>query len=169
LCVNDFSDNVFSNCSNDVKKELRSAIIELVLATDFSKHLEILGQFKSRKAAGELTNKREDRLLVLKMALKCADISHTAKTPVLHQNWTQRVTEEFYQQGEQEKKLGLPISSFMDRATGNIPKSQTGFISFLVVPLYEAFVQEFVESKLCFDQLNANLKYWQQLQQQTQQ
>ncbi len=44
--------DIFSGCSKEVFKEIRATIIELVLATDFSRHLEVLGQFKSRKAAG---------------------------------------------------------------------------------------------------------------------
>jgi len=133
----------------------------MVLATDFGKHLEVLGQFKSRRAAGEFKSEQKtDRVLLLKMALKCADISHTSKSSELHKEWTTRVTEEFFRQGDKEKSLGIPISAFMERGNTNVPKSQCGFINYLVVPLFEAFVEEFPEAKVCMDQLKSNLIHW---------
>eukprot|EP01114_Cavostelium_apophysatum_P003633 TRINITY_DN1367_c0_g1_i1.p1 TRINITY_DN1367_c0_g1~~TRINITY_DN1367_c0_g1_i1.p1 ORF type:complete len:704 (-),score=174.95 TRINITY_DN1367_c0_g1_i1:33-2144(-) len=158
------ANDVFSGLSNDIRRELRSTIIEMVLATDFSKHLEVLGQYKSRRAAGGFSGKnREDRILLLKMALKCADISHASKSTPLHLTWTQRVTDEFYLQGDREKELGLPISALMDRVTGNIAKSQTGFISFLVLPLFEALELEFPATEICMRQLQGNLLHWKTL------
>ena len=39
-------------------KQVRAIMIDMVLATDFSKHLELLGQFKSRRAAGSTNLRR---------------------------------------------------------------------------------------------------------------
>ena len=39
-----------------------------------------------------------DRMLVIKMIIKMADISTPAKNFELHRRWTERITEEFYQQ-----------------------------------------------------------------------
>lgn len=96
----------------------------------------------------------KDRLMIFKMALKCADVSHSAKFPTLHLKWTQRIIEEFYRQGDEERKSGVPISPFMviealffeslfhvfgqDRMKANVPRAQIGFFDFVVVPLYEA-------------------------------
>jgi hypothetical protein len=38
--------NIFSNCSEEVYKEVRSTVISSVLATDFGKHFDILGQVR---------------------------------------------------------------------------------------------------------------------------
>lgn len=98
--------------------------------------------------------KAEDRRLALQLALKCADISHTTKSIDTHRRWTEAITEEFYSQGDKEREKvfrfmyalllfltnevqSLPLSPYMDRATGNLPKSQIGFIGFLAQPLYE--------------------------------
>ena len=43
-------------------------------------------------------NSEVDRLLVMKMIIKMADISTPAKSYNLHRSWTKRITEEFYQQ-----------------------------------------------------------------------
>eukprot|EP01116_Phalansterium_solitarium_P025361 TRINITY_DN9661_c0_g1_i1.p1 TRINITY_DN9661_c0_g1~~TRINITY_DN9661_c0_g1_i1.p1 ORF type:complete len:698 (-),score=295.45 TRINITY_DN9661_c0_g1_i1:430-2523(-) len=149
-----------------VRKEVRQTLIELVLSTDFSKHFEVLGQFKSRRAAGGLLpDKREDRLLCLKMALKAADISHTAKSSALHLRWTERITDEFFAQGDKERDLHLAVSPFMDRSQPDVPKSQTGFLGFFVLPLYKALVEEFPAAAVCLEQLEQNLESWRSKQQ----
>ena len=81
----------------------------------------------------------EARLMVMKMALKCADIGHSAKRLPLHEKWTARITEEFYRQGDEERKQSLPISPFMDRRKANLSQSQTGFIDYVCQPLYGAW------------------------------
>ena len=39
-----------------------------------------------------------DRLLVMKMLIKMADINTPSKSYELHRSWSKRITEEFYQQ-----------------------------------------------------------------------
>lgn len=104
----------------------------------------------------------KERMNVLKMAVKCADVSHTSKSENLHFKWTQRIIEEFYRQGDDERKAGLPISPFMDRQKANVPKAQTGFIDFLVMPMYEAWVKylRLDATKTCLEQLIRNRDYW---------
>jgi hypothetical protein len=63
-------------------------------------------------------------LCCAQMALKCGDLGHSAKNLTLHKRWTDRITEEFFQQGDDERKKGLPISPFMDRHKPNVPQSQ---------------------------------------------
>lgn len=41
-----------------------------------------------------------DRLLLLKMALKCGDLGHPAKCWRAHERWAGLVAEEFYAQGD---------------------------------------------------------------------
>ena len=47
--------------------------------------------------------------------LKCADVSNPAKPFDLYAEWTARIMEEFYLQGDIERAIGLAISRFMDR------------------------------------------------------
>jgi cAMP-specific phosphodiesterase 4 len=159
--------NIFAGCTKDARLEIRASIIDLVLATDFSRHLEVLGQFNSRRAAGGMSvDKRDDRLLWMKMALKCADISHTAKSTDIHLKWTEYITEEFFKQGDKERESGTTISPFMDRSKPEVPKSQCGFISFLVLPLYKAFAEEFSDADICVKHLEENLAHWKQKEEQ---
>ena len=71
------------------------------------------------------------------MVIKLSDVSHPARNFETHFKWTQRCVEEFYLQGDKEKNLlkTEPLG-FMDREKDYLPKSQWGFIKFVVVPMY---------------------------------
>ena len=100
---------------------------------------------------------------MLKYLIKCADIGHAAKKVSLHEQWSIKVCEEFFNQGDREKSLSQPVSMFCDRDDTNIAKSQAGFIQNLVLPLYDCINQFFNSiqiEKMCLQQLNTNHKHW---------
>ncbi|KAJ1557520.1 cAMP-specific 3',5'-cyclic phosphodiesterase 4C, partial [Cladochytrium tenue] len=126
-------------------KSVREAIVEMVLATDLSQHFSVLSMFKKKTLSADTFDPlgaREDRLLLMQMLMKCADVANPTKEWPLYKEWTDRIIEEWYCQGDREKALGLPISPFMNRDgpnAANPASSQTGFINFIVAPLYDAF------------------------------
>lgn len=67
-----------------------------------------------------------DKSKAMSMVLHCADISHPAKEWDLHYKWTCQLLEEFFLQGDMEKKLGLPFSPLCDRNNTLIAESQIG-------------------------------------------
>ena len=48
-----------------------------------------------------------------------------------------QVSEEFYRQGDLERRLGLPGALLCDRHSSSVSKIQTGFFRFIAVPLFE--------------------------------
>ena len=141
-----FSDehDIFGELSDSDRKHVRKYIIELILATDMTRHFEIQNQFSTTFAAppsGEM--KEDDHLTMLRLVMKMADVSNPAKPVKVAVKWTERVIEEFFSQGDQERAAGLEISPFMDRATTDIPKTQVGFISFMVEPMWKVFDRVF--------------------------
>lgn len=56
-----------------------------------------------------------------------ADLSNPTKPIHLYQQWTDRIMEEYWQQGDKEKALGLDISPMCDRHNANVAKSQVRF------------------------------------------
>merc|ERR1712012_502250 len=55
--------------------------------------------------------------------------------------WSLRVTQEFFDQGEEERRLGLPVSALCDRKSlPDLGKSQRGFLEFVCLPLFEELV-----------------------------
>ena len=111
----------------------------MVLATDMSKHFDLLGQFRGKYKAPDdfKVNNSDMKLELFRLIIKAADIGHAAKNIELHEKWCKRVVEEFYTQGDLEKQLGLSVSMYCDRDNTDIPKSQAGFIKNICLPLFE--------------------------------
>ena len=71
------------------------------------------------------TMSAQQKLLILQIALKCADLGHLAAPQAVHTRWVDLLAEEFFQQGDKERKNGMKISPLMDRnVTAGISKSQ---------------------------------------------
>ncbi|XP_078309706.1 cGMP-inhibited 3',5'-cyclic phosphodiesterase 3A-like isoform X2 [Crassostrea virginica] len=125
-------------------KRFRFLVIENILATDLKRHFEILAEFNAKvndeEAVGIDWTSETDRLLMMQMVIKLADINGPAKTHKLHVRWTERISEEFYEQGDEEARLGMPISPYMDRRIPQLAKLQETFINHLVAPLCNAMV-----------------------------
>ena len=66
----------------------------------------------------------KDRHKVFESVLHLADISHPGKPWQLHHEWSLRVCEEFYRQGDEEKDRGIPVSPLCDRGNSNLATSQ---------------------------------------------
>ncbi|VEL35995.1 unnamed protein product [Protopolystoma xenopodis] len=64
--------------------------------------------------------------IILQNMVHCADLSNPAKPLHLYRQWTDRIMEEFFLQGDQERAAGLDISPMCDRTTASIEKSQVG-------------------------------------------
>eukprot|EP01029_Cantina_marsupialis_P027344 TRINITY_DN761_c0_g1_i1.p1 TRINITY_DN761_c0_g1~~TRINITY_DN761_c0_g1_i1.p1 ORF type:complete len:639 (+),score=172.10 TRINITY_DN761_c0_g1_i1:350-2266(+) len=142
----------------------RKIVIELILATDLANHFSLLGQFQSHKIAGlDFSSDTEngtsdDKLLIMKMALKMCDISHPLRKWEVHKQFASRVLEEFWEQGEEEKKLGMPLSPMSDRENTDIPKAQTGFFNVFVEPL-AAELLDFLDISQQFSCFETNLRH----------
>ncbi|CAL1279796.1 unnamed protein product [Larinioides sclopetarius] len=126
-------------------KRFRFLVIELILATDLKRHFDIVTEFNAKMADEESPfidwSNEADRLLVMQMAIKLSDINGPCKSQPLHMQWTYRIAEEFYEQGDEERALGLPISRFMDRANPQLAKLQESFIGHLVAPLCRGYAE----------------------------
>lgn len=69
-----------------------------------------------------------DRLLVMEIIIKLADVNGPMKGHQLHRQWTDRIAMEFYEQGDEERALNLPVSLYMDRSDPRLPELQKSFI-----------------------------------------
>lgn len=160
--------NLFANLSNADWITARKVILEAILATDMTKHFELITKFKEIHSPPAKVNLFEQRMDYFRLVMKCSDIGHAAKTPVLHEQWTVLICEEFFRQGDLEKAANLPVSMFCDRETTNIAKvvhrqSQAGFLKNLVLPLFEALNYPLESAKIketCIEQIEYNLASW---------
>ena len=108
-----------------------------------------------------LTDEVDVRLLIT-TAIKFADLGHSFKPFHLHEQWTTRITNEFWEVGDREKSVGVPISPLCDREKDrNIPQSQLGFFQFVCIPYFKV-VADLIDPKMVpYTQLEANFKEWQ--------
>ncbi|XP_010770244.1 high affinity cAMP-specific 3',5'-cyclic phosphodiesterase 7A-like [Notothenia coriiceps] len=70
------------------------------------------------------------------MALKCADICNPCRPWELSKQWSEKVTDEFFQQGDIEKKHKLEVSPVCDREMNTVGNIQIGFMTYVVEPLF---------------------------------
>eukprot|EP00742_Colponemidia_sp_Colp-10_P001946 GILJ01002079.1.p1 GENE.GILJ01002079.1~~GILJ01002079.1.p1 ORF type:complete len:683 (-),score=124.47 GILJ01002079.1:144-2192(-) len=133
--------NFMHHMADDRYRSIRENIVALVMATDMANHFQELGIFRGKLNLPDFANleKKDDRQLVFDIALHASDISNPAKPLPIYAQWVHRVMNEFFLQGDQEKRLNLPVSMFMDRDTASINKCQVGFMDVIVQPLFVAF------------------------------
>ena len=75
----------------------------------------------------------------------CSDLSNPTKPLDIYRQWVDRIMEEFFRQGDQEREIGMEISPMCDRFNATIEKSQVmrtfhiiqrqnGFAKFIIMP-----------------------------------
>jgi hypothetical protein len=84
-----------------------------------------------------------DKQLAMELMVKCADISNVIKPTEVARRWALRVTDEFFQQGDAERSMGMEVSPTCDRLATSRVAIQTGFIDFLAGPLFTALAAAF--------------------------
>ncbi|XP_029932892.1 cGMP-inhibited 3',5'-cyclic phosphodiesterase B isoform X2 [Myripristis murdjan] len=135
--------NFLVNLDHVEFKRFRFLVIEAILATDLKKHFDFLAEFNAKvndvNSPGIDWTNENDRLLVCQVCIKLADINGPAKVRDLHLKWTEGIVNEFYEQGDEEASLGLPISPFMDRSSPQLAKLQESFITHIVGPLCNSY------------------------------
>uniref|UniRef100_A0A8C2GRJ4 Phosphodiesterase n=1 Tax=Cyprinus carpio TaxID=7962 RepID=A0A8C2GRJ4_CYPCA len=127
--------NIFRNLPTEQYKRIREGIIKCILATDMTRHTEILNKFKAILPVFDFSNK-DHRDVLMMIMIKVSDISNEARPMDVAEPWLDCLLQEFFNQSDMEKLEGLPVTPFMDRDKVTKPSSQTGFIRFVLFPLF---------------------------------
>ncbi|KAG8574003.1 hypothetical protein GDO81_008997 [Engystomops pustulosus] len=135
--------DIFPESTNDRHSQ---TMRKMVLATDMSKHMSLLADLKTMVETKKVTSSGvllldnyTDRIQVLRNMVHCADLSNPTKPLELYRQWTDRILEEFFRQGDKERERGMEISPMCDKHTASVEKSQVGFIDYIVHPLWETW------------------------------
>ncbi|KAG9488217.1 hypothetical protein GDO78_007817 [Eleutherodactylus coqui] len=138
--------DIFQNLTKKQRQSLRKMVIDIVLATDMSKHMNLLADLKTMVETKKVTSSGvllldnySDRIQVLQNMVHCADLSNPTKPLQLYRHWTDRIMEEFFRQGDRERERGMEISPMCDKHNASVEKSQVGFIDYIVHPLWETW------------------------------
>lgn len=156
--------------ATNLQDHVRRCFIQSVLGTDMAFHAEHVGKLKSigEDRGPALTTPEEVtnyHLFLMESILHGSDISNPCKPKHIMLEWTQRVLEEFWTQGDEEIRLGLDVSPLCDRESGskNVPKGQIGFITFVVEPYFNALQRIIPEAQEAVDTLAQNKLFWQEV------
>ena len=167
--------NIFEKLSEDDFKFCRKNIIECVLGTDMTLHNKKYQSFKRRLQTENIKNgenidnlfKKLDpinsynlKLEFLSFIIHAADISNPTKPLPIYKEWAQRCVEEFFLQGDLEKKMGLSVSFNCDRNTVSLAQSQLGFMDVIVSPLFTVLNEYFPQLSFTLDNLKNNHNYY---------
>ena len=145
--------NIFSGLDSEKYNQLRKEMISCVLYTDMTKHnltIDFMKEITSDKKSKEKDYHQD----YMNLLIHSADISNPTKKFHLYYKWAKMVVEEFFQQGDKEKELGLKCT--FDRETTTIYQNQLGFINYIEIPFFNLFVQTFPKLNFLMDNLNDN-------------
>lgn len=178
LTLGDDRCNIFKNMDRNDYRILRQSIIDMVLATEMTKHFEHVNKFinsvnkplaaleeneetnKDEEAIHALLRAPETRTLIKRMLIKCADICNPCRPLPQCIEWAARISEEYFSQTEEEKQKELPVvMAVFDRNTCSIPKSQISFIDYFITDMFDAW-DAFVGLPDLMQHLDNNFKYW---------
>lgn len=158
-------------------KQLRKLLISSILATDMGVHqkfMQRLGQLQEKFYENNKTLdgwKPQDielyRTLICGLLIKCADISNVARPWNVAEKWTKILQEEFANQGEMEKEVGMETALFGGPPElGNVYKlatGQIGFMSIFAIPLFEGVSDLMPQMAFTVEHIRSNQAKWTQL------
>ena len=178
--------NIFEKLSPQDYKNIRKKMISEILATDMAIHGKVLNNIRSKIPDYLLTNEKEnsknkikkfelitdinnekttneEKQALFDYFIHSADLGHNTKLFNISLRWVKLLSEEFWLQGDKERKMNLSISFLCDRNTTNVPKSQVGFIGGFIIPTYNFLVIMFPNLSYTIENAKDNLNKWQKL------
>uniref|UniRef100_A0A8C0Q553 Phosphodiesterase n=2 Tax=Canis lupus familiaris TaxID=9615 RepID=A0A8C0Q553_CANLF len=178
LTTRDDKCNIFKNMERNDYRTLRQGIIDMVLATEMTRHFEHVNKFvnsinkplaalevngevnRDEEAINTMLRSPENRTLIKRMLIKCADVSNPCRPLEQCIEWAARISEEYFSQTDEEKRQDLPVvMPVFDRNTCSIPKSQISFIDYFITDMFDAW-DAFVDLPELMQHLDNNFKYW---------
>lgn len=145
--------HIMENLATGQKAHVRNYIVRFILATDIKEHHASLVKLKARmegdtfmeRPAGDSkedwSRYEEDVIVGGETIIKSSDIGQGMMEWSQHKEWSYRVLCEFFEQGDEEKSLGLQVSPLCERKGYNIIGGQGFFIDVLCKSLFVVLVR----------------------------
>ncbi|KNC98647.1 uncharacterized protein SPPG_06328 [Spizellomyces punctatus DAOM BR117] len=106
---------------------------------------------------------KDQRQQMINVLLHAADISNAARPYAICKRWSDMVVEEFFLQGEQEKKMNLPVSPNMDRETTNPVQIGFDFNEYVARPYFEVLGELLPSMRPFVENLIGNRAKWESM------
>ena len=170
---------LFSGMPRGSAKQVCKDIVDIVLSSDMMVHFDVISNFKSTVASAKgpgqcnpgnndaprffrdiQMEQRETRMVVLKLAMKIADLGHCYLPWAEHLDWVERLQEEFFTQGDMERAEALLVSPMMDRSEPGVGdhSNSIGFYEVFVMPMLDSWTKIYPTSLPLLEQARSNLE-----------
>jgi high affinity cAMP-specific and IBMX-insensitive 3',5'-cyclic phosphodiesterase 8 len=157
--------NIFSKMQREEFIQMRQSIIDMVLATDMSRHFEYITKFQQiiPNLPDLEENRESNSMTVCRMMIKCADIANPTREWKLCVQWAMRIVEEYFFQTAEEREKGLPLTmKGFERDTCNVPMTQCTFVDMFAREAFTLWC-DFAEIPHLLQQLETNYEKWKQM------
>ena len=181
--------NIFEKLSTQDFKKIRKKMISEILATDMAIHGKILNNIRSKipeyllqenntdsidnetghkkfELITDINNEittNEEKQALFDYFIHSADLAHNTKKFSISLKWVELLSNEFWLQGDKEKKMNLSVSFLCDRDNTDVPKSQVGFIGGFIIPTFNFLIIMFPSLSFTVENAKNNLNEWQKL------
>ena len=175
--------NIFEKLSTQDFKKIRKKMISEILATDMAIHGKIISNIRAKIPEHLLEEKEnnknnkfelitdinneettnDEQQALLDYFIHSADLGHNTKKFKISLKWVELLSNEFWLQGDKEKKMNLNVSFLCDRDNTDVPKSQVGFIGGFILPTFNYLIIMFPSLRFTVDNAKNNIKEWQKL------
>jgi cAMP and cAMP-inhibited cGMP 3',5'-cyclic phosphodiesterase 10 len=160
--------DIFSYMSADDYKEMLELTRHHIIATDLALYFGNQKTLAGYIQDGTFNIKDKGmRRQLMALMMTGADLCACAKPWNTQQETTKNLYDEFYFQGDEEKRHGLTPIPMMDRnRMEELPQQQIGFIDFICKPLYQTLADLLPGTMPLLTAVQENRTHWVDVQQQ---
>ena len=168
--------NILEKLTPQNFKSIRKRMISQILATDMANHGETVSLIRAKIKAweeegenkfillsGNEKTKFDEQQILLNYLIHAADLGHNTHKFEISIKWVELLLNEFWNQGDVERKKGIQISFLCDRNKIDVPASQVGFLKGFIITSFDCLVYMFPKLNYTMENAANNIKEWQKL------
>eukprot|EP01059_Diplonema_ambulator_P033789 TRINITY_DN721_c6_g1_i1.p1 TRINITY_DN721_c6_g1~~TRINITY_DN721_c6_g1_i1.p1 ORF type:complete len:1252 (+),score=510.57 TRINITY_DN721_c6_g1_i1:73-3828(+) len=149
--------------NKDVIETVREALF-IKANVQMKQPMERLADFKALAASGADWSTKDNIRHVITHAVRMVDWSVWGRPAAVHRKWMEKVSEEYYRQGDEELSLGMAPSSFYNTCWTTernlhdltFSRGQASFIDQVILPLFEEMSRLAPGLECCVNDAKAN-------------
>jgi hypothetical protein len=157
--------NVLGSMNVDDQRDVRKLMVGAIMATDMSKHADLMEETSVRANHPYTWNPNEltEQIFYAKITLHAADLSNPTRMFPVAFEWAKRIAAEFNEQTKLETAAGLPVLNFMV-ATDEIAivKNELSFSTYVVAPMWRGLAKLFPQYNFLLDILSDNASQYEE-------
>ncbi|KAL7670752.1 hypothetical protein ACOME3_005676 [Neoechinorhynchus agilis] len=154
--------NIFKDLDSSQYKRMIGNLKHCILSTDLelhSVHFEKLSRIQSENQFDFEDD--QHRKLLMSLIMTAADLNVNYKSIDQQRKVLRKMMNEFYLQGDEQKKRGIAVVNMLDRdQQHNLPKLQLGFLSHICVPCFSLLNKLMPEFHSIITGTTALVEYW---------